>query len=84
MMEPTRMVLEKDGIFLVTVQAPAFMRTAPHVVKLTAEQYERYKFWREGRALIQAALPDLTAEQREILMTGLDDTEFDAACGDEE
>lgn len=47
-----------------------------HSVQLTNEQYLKYKMWLTGDVLIQNALPELNASQREVLMTGLGDDEF--------
>ena len=56
-----------------------------HCVKLTDEQFLKYKMWLGGDILIQNALPDLTASQREVLMSGLGDEEFnELAMEDEE
>ena len=38
--------------------------------------------WRKGKC-IQDALPELTTEQREILISGLCGTCFDTYCGEE-
>lgn len=44
---------------------------------------EQIAQWRAG-AYIQDAMPHLTASQREFLMTGSTDKEWDAAVGKEE
>ena len=40
-------------------------------VQLTPDQWKRYGEWSSGKLLIQNALPDLTADQRELLKTGI-------------
>lgn len=40
--------------------------------------------WMNGEKLIQDAFPDLTKEQREFLITGSTQEEWDAAFGKEE
>ena len=45
--------------------------------------YEQIELWQNG-ALIQNAMPHLTASEREFLMTGITDSEWDDAFGDEE
>ena len=45
--------------------------------------YEQYDAWREGK-LIQEAMPNLSAEEREFLMTGITAEEWEGMCGDED
>ena len=45
-------------------------------IELTDAQFARYRQWRTGGKLIQNMLPELTAEQREILLTGLNNKRF--------
>lgn len=40
---------------------------------------ERIEAWRQSGALIQHAFPDLTADQREFLLSGVTAEEWDAA-----
>lgn len=40
--------------------------------------------WQHGDKLIQNALPNLTAEQREFLITGITPEEWKATFGEEE
>lgn len=72
-----------DGTYTITVTPPAFMQVQPKSLTLTQKQYVGYLEWQNGQ-LIQEALPDLTASQRELLMSGLDDAEFKAAVGGED
>src|SRR5215471_12864312 len=55
------------GHYLIKVTSPMFR---PSQVVLTSDQYLRFKAWLNGSKLIQEALPDLSADDREILMTG--------------
>jgi hypothetical protein len=49
---------------------------------ITQEQIDR---WQSGNEVIQHVFPHLTADQREFLMTGATQEEWDAICnGDEE
>ena len=62
----------------VFVKPPAFVGNLPQRhVDLTLEQFERYAQWLQGGSMIQTALPDLTVSQREILLSGLGDEEFE-------
>lgn len=42
-----------------------------NVVRLTTEQWIRYDLFLYGREHIQDVLPDLSAGERELLMTGI-------------
>ena len=60
-----------DGRWMVSVQPPSWIGVhTAKCVTLTAEQYIRYSDWLSGSKLIQEALPDLSAEDREILLNG--------------
>ncbi len=83
---PTRrVVLNDDGTYTVYVKPPATVGNYPEVsVKLTVDQYDRYLSWRERAAMIQEALPELSAATREMLMTGLGDEDFHRIARDPE
>lgn len=49
-------------------------------IDVTPEQIEA---WRSG-VLIQVAMPDLTADEREFIMTGTTDKEWDDVMGETE
>lgn len=65
-----------DGRWEVTVVPPAAIGGPGRTVVLTEEQYARYLLWRSGIKMIQDALPELTASEREALMSGLTDEQF--------
>jgi hypothetical protein len=70
----TREVTEhEDGGAVVTVTPPAFTKQPKTHVVLDPDQYRRFKLWYEGKGKIQDLLPDLSAGEREKLMTGLTD-----------
>lgn len=79
---PTREAVKvpEGSLWEIRVTAPAFMNTPTQRILLTSEQYERYLKWQEGPGLIQDCLPDLSDSEREILMTGLNDEDFDEAA----
>ena len=82
-MGPTRRE-EKDGDgWIVYVQAPAFMAVPEVSVALSNDQYVRYLSWRRGDQMIQDALPELSIDEREKLLTGLDDAHFKRILGSE-
>jgi hypothetical protein len=84
-LEPTRRLISiNDGQWLVGTTPPGFIGGEEAVVKLTGDQFRRYKQWLRGHGLIQDCLPDLSAGDREKLITGLDDEAFAEACGSEE
>ena len=45
--------------------------------------YEQLELWQNG-VTIQNAMPHLTASEREFILTGITDTEWDDAFGDED
>jgi hypothetical protein len=59
-----------DG-WKVVITPPTITRLPSVVVDLTDDQYRRYLAWRDGGALIQMVLSDLSESQREMLMTGI-------------
>jgi len=73
-----------DGTWTVFVQPPAMFNLPEQCIRLSKDQYHRYKGWREGYLMIQEALPELTPAQREILLSGLADEDFHKFAGDEE
>ena len=73
---PTRRVERLDGVWRVFVKPPAFMRLPEQHVDLTSDQFERFCKWQNGDGAIQTMLHDLTASQREILISGLGDDDF--------
>jgi hypothetical protein len=66
------------GTWLVTVTPPEWSEFKASAVTLTNDQYTRYLDWNGGGKLIQDCLPDLSPSQREILMSGIGDEEFDS------
>lgn len=83
-MGPTREATKVEGGWVVRVTPPAWSGFGPSSLKLTDDQYERYVAWREGRiALIQEALPDLSADKREVLLSGIGSMEWDAKFADD-
>ena len=82
---PTRRVERTaSGNVVVFVKPPAFVGTPEVSVLLTPDQYARYQQWREGRLLIQDALPELSLSEREMLMTGLGDEDFHRITKDDD
>ena len=81
---PSRRVEKTDDGYVIHVRPPSTIGDYPEVsVMLTESQYERYQWWRRGK-LIQEALPDLSDDQREMLMTGLRDADFHRIAHDPE
>jgi hypothetical protein len=67
-----------------TITPPRWSGFSASTISLTDDQYARYLSWHTKGAKIQDALPDLTAAQREILVSGINQTEWDAAMKDDE
>jgi hypothetical protein len=70
-----RTVFSSDGTVAVFRQSTLSGKWHVAQMNLTPEEYNR---WVEGRALIQDAMPNLTSDEREFLMTGSTPTEWDA------
>lgn len=72
---PTRKAqVNEDGGWTVFVTPPSWVQDSPKTaeIKLTQDQYKRYLLWLNTDVLIQRALPDVSIEDRELLMHGLD------------
>lgn len=72
-MGPGRSVRKlSNGNYLVTVTPPKWVGIPEgKSIELSFDQYDRYLSWMQTGMLIQDALPELTADQREILITGM-------------
>lgn len=74
---PKRVVTKTNQGWLVKVTPnPMSGSDKEQYVHLTEQQKRGYDDWQADRGLIQECLPDLTAEEREILISGLNDEEF--------
>lgn len=73
-----------DGGYIISVTPPAIVGLPTRRISLTADQYRRYQQWLDTGTLIQDCLPDLDDSERELLMTGLSDADFEAMCGDDD
>jgi hypothetical protein len=86
LIQPTRKARQlENGDWLIKVTPPewsGFHESASIV--LNPDQFHRFKGWLQSGALIQDALPDLSPSQREVLMTGIDDYEWDREFGDDD
>lgn len=68
---PTRTEERAGDGWRITVVPPDVVGGGGRTVYLSEDQYNRYRLWRDGLALVQVALPDLTSCEREALQTGL-------------
>jgi hypothetical protein len=84
MLRPTYEVRHEGETFVVTVTPPAMFNLPPREIAFPAEQTARFIEWYEGRVSIQDAFPNLSASQRETLLTGLSDEDFDTFAGEDE
>lgn len=83
-MGPTRTAVVVDDGWIVTVTPPPIVGLKGNSLRLTNDQYERYLAWlHTNTILIYHALPELTDAQREILMTGMVDEDFNEATKEE-
>lgn len=69
-----------DGTATVVAKSPFSQQDNTRTMKLTRDQYEGYL---TGSLVIQEALPHLTKGEREFLMTGITDEEWNAAFKDD-
>ena len=69
---PVRRVQVMAGFVRIEITPPGWAVANPQTktVRLTPEQYIRYERWQAGAGYIQSLLPDLTDDEREILMNG--------------
>ena len=76
---PTRKVtyMTATQSWQIDIQAPAAMKCPPYRIILNTDQYIRYKCWERGELMIQEALPELTADEREQLMSGINQKRWD-------
>jgi hypothetical protein len=73
---PSRAVYKCSEGWRVVVTPPAITKLPGASIILDDDQYERYQRWLDSRELIQHALPELTKEEREILITGIGPDDF--------
>lgn len=66
---------------LITKTSPLTGKTNTMDIPVTEEQLAS---WEVGGKLIQNAMPDLTAEQREFILTGYTPEDWEAMFGNEE
>lgn len=83
---PLREVTElPDGKFQVKITPPAWSGFKNgSTLTLTPGQYERYQQWLGGNVLIQDAFPEFTAGQREALISGIPEVDFDKFAEEED
>lgn len=67
---------EEGDKIKVTVKS-SFSKHEPQSVLLSKEQFWRYHSWLAGGGLIQVLLHDLPKDQREILISGIGQQEWD-------
>ena len=59
-----------EGKWLIEV-TPGMNLGPAQQLTLDEDQYERYSKWRRGEGLIQEMLPELSVDDRELLLSGL-------------
>jgi len=73
---PTRTITRDGDNYRITITPPKFMGGHTVNVMLTPSQMAGYFLWQGGGELIQNALPDLSDDDREKLLSGLDQAAF--------
>jgi hypothetical protein len=85
---PKREIVDnKDGTYTLKVSPPAYAGFEPGYcseIVLSEEQVLKYEAWTNSHILIQDAFPELTATQREIILTGIADRDFKKLARDDE
>jgi hypothetical protein len=85
---PKRVVTKNDdGTFTMAVFPPPWAGYEPgfsNSIILTEAQVNKYHEWNTSGLLIQEAFPELTDSQREIILSGLGDKEFEELAKDDE
>jgi hypothetical protein len=79
--KPSYAVTHRGGLTIVTASNPV-LGTAVSVV-MDADQHARFHRWLQGQGMIHEVLPDLTAEQREGLLSGIDPETWDDLFGED-
>jgi hypothetical protein len=70
----------ENGTATVTQMSLISGKISTRILRMTKDQYDRWF----GGTLIQDALPHLTPMEREFLMTGMTEAEWDAEFGNDE
>lgn len=83
-MLPSRTATPDREGWLISVSAPEFMHLQPQSIWLTNHQYERYCEWQNGMLLIQEALPELSGDEREILLSGIGPDDWNRLYADDD
>jgi hypothetical protein len=74
---PYRAIIpQPDGGYRIDITPPKFIDSHTVSVMLTEQQFNGFLRWQRGEP-IQWAMPDLSADDREKLLTGLDQAAFD-------
>jgi hypothetical protein len=81
---PTRSAVKTEKGWTVTVTPPPWSGFSGSSIELTEDQFERYKSWINDGGLIQNVFPELSATQREVLLSGIGDEDFQTMADDEE
>jgi len=68
---PKREAVFADGKWAVTVTPPEWSGFSASIIRLTEDQYARFEMWLKDGGLIQHMLPELSKEDREILISGI-------------
>jgi len=72
-MAPTYTVVPDGDDYIVRVKPWVGLGDIPEGrVRLTERQHAQFLKWRDGQGMIQDMLPDLSADDRELLLTGMD------------
>lgn len=84
MVQPQRVTSQlPNGDWRIDVTPPSFLELPTVSLVLTPDQMQGYRQWQNG-TLIQLALPELSAAQREMLLSGIGPEDFDRMFPEDE
>jgi hypothetical protein len=76
-----RLMFYDNGTAMIIRYSPMTGKFNKAILPITREQYDR---WRGGRTLIQDAMPHLSSDEREFLMTGYTPEDWERMVDEEE
>jgi hypothetical protein len=80
---PKRLETVMDsGEVVITVIPPAWTSFKATNITLNPDQFRRYKEWLATSELIQNKLPELTNAEREVLLSGISEDQWDREFGE--
>lgn len=70
---------QTDHLVTLLITPPVWAGVSPKTIEVTPTDWKSIQAWMSGGGMIDKALPHWTPSQREILLTGYDDNDWDKA-----